>query len=281
VPAGYTNPDAGIPYGPGQQGPGQRGPGQYGHDQQGPGQQGPGQYGHDQSGGSAAGNPYRVTPSRAQRHGGSGRHGSSSKSSGRHDGGRGRPLWAEVPVLMVIALLIAVGIKSLLVQAFYIPSESMTPTLEVNDRVLVNRLAYRFGEPQRSQVVVFVRRDPGAVTNPGPLGLVQRAVAQGLGNAPPGSEDLIKRVIGVPGDSVEGKDGRIFINGRAIPEPYLAPGTETSSFGPVRIKPGHVFVMGDNRGDSLDSRRFGQIPESDLVGRAVVLLWPFDSVGGL
>jgi signal peptidase I len=238
-------------------------------------------HGNGQAGRAPAGDPYRVTPSRAQRHARSGRSAAAPKAAGRHDGGRRRPLWAELPVLTFIALALAIGIKSLLVQAFYIPSESMTPTLQVNDRVLVNRLAYRFGEPQRGQVVVFVQRDPNAVPDPGPLGLVQRAVAQGLGNAPPGSEDLIKRVVGVAGDTVEGRDGRLVVNGKPVAEPYLEPGTETSSFGPVRIRPGHVFVMGDNREDSLDSRRFGQVPEDDLVGRAVVLLWPFDSVGGL
>jgi signal peptidase I len=237
--------------------------------------------GRDPLTGEIVTDPYRVTPSRARRHAGPGRQGAPSRRTGRHDGGRRRPLWAELPVLVVIALILAVGIKSLLVQAFYIPSESMVPTLKVNDRVLVNRLAYRFGEPERGQVVVFVRRDPATAPNPGPLGLVQRAVAQSLGNAPPGSEDLIKRVIAVPGDTVEGKDGRVLVNGEPVGEPYLAPDTVTSSFGPVKIRPGHVFVMGDNREGSLDSRRFGQVPEADLVGRAVVLLWPFDSVGGL
>jgi signal peptidase I len=220
-------------------------------------------------------------PSRARRHAGPGRPGGEPKRAGRHDGGRRRPLWAELPVLVVIALILAVGIKSLLVQAFYIPSESMLPTLKVNDRVLVNRLAFRFGEPERGQVVVFVKRDPESAPDPGPLGLVQRAVAQGLGNAPPGSEDLIKRVIGVPGDTVQGKGGRVLVNGEPIDEPYLAAETTTSSFGPVKVRPGHLFVMGDNREGSLDSRRFGQVPQDDLVGRAVVLLWPFDSVGGL
>jgi signal peptidase I len=244
----------------------------------------PGGSGRDPLTGEIVTDPYQVMPSRAQRNApgkpGSG-PGSGSKRTGRHDGGRRRPLWAEVPVLVVIALLLAVGIKSLLVQAFYIPSESMLPTLKVNDRVLVNRLAYRFGHPEHGQVVVFLKHDPESAPNPGPLGLVQRAVAQGLGNAPPGSEDLIKRVIGVPGDSVQGKDGRLLVNGKPVDEPYLAPGTTTSTFGPVKVRPGHLFVMGDNREGSLDSRRFGQVPEDDLVGRAVVLLWPFDNVGGL
>jgi signal peptidase I len=158
----------------------------------------------------------------------------------------------------------------------------MEPTLDVGDRVVVNRLAYRLGDPGHGQVVVFLR--PADVEQPasgGPLSWVRRAVAQGLGGTPPGSEDLIKRVVGLPGDVVEGRAGHLFRNGRVVDEPYLRPGTWTSDFKKVRIKPGHYWVMGDNREDSADSRVFGQIDRSVLVGQAVLTVWPVTNAGGL
>jgi signal peptidase I len=182
----------------------------------------------------------------------------------------------------VAALILTVLVKGFLIQAFYIPSRSMEPTLDVGDRVVVNRLAYRLGDPAPGQVVVFLR--PTGVDQPrstGPISWVRRAVAQGLGGTPPGSEDLIKRVVGVPGDTLEGRNGRLFRNGEEVDEPYLRPGTFTSDFGPVRIKPDHLWVMGDNREDSADSRSFNQVPRSALVGRAVATIWPVQHASGL
>jgi signal peptidase I len=158
----------------------------------------------------------------------------------------------------------------------------MEPTLDVGDRVVVNRLAYRLGDPGHGQVVVFLR--PTGTDQPsssGPLSWVRRAVAQGLGGTPPGSEDLIKRVVGLPGDVLEGRDGHVIRNGVEVAEPYLRPGTVTSEFKKVRIKPDHLWVMGDNREDSADSRTFGQVHRSALVGRAVLTVWPVQHTGGL
>jgi signal peptidase I len=157
----------------------------------------------------------------------------------------------------------------------------MEPTLEVGDRVVVNRLAYRVGEPAHGDVVVFLRPTDARDARPGgPLSWVRRAVAQGLGGTPPGSEDLIKRVVGLPGDKLQGRDGRLWRNGRRVPEAYLAGRGFTSDFGPVRVKPDHYWVMGDNREDSADSRVFGQVPRSTLVGRAVLTVWPVTHLGG-
>jgi signal peptidase I len=182
---------------------------------------------------------------------------------------------AELPVLVLAAVVLAVLVKGFLVQAFYIPSRSMEPTLEVGDRVVVNRLSYRLGVPKRGQVVVFLRPTGERVAAPdNALSWVRRAVAQGLGSAPPGNEDLIKRVIAGPGDVVQGSHGRVWLNGSALIEPYLRPGTRTSDFGPVRVPAGHYWVMGDNREDSSDSRFFGPIPHSTLVGRATGTVWP-------
>jgi signal peptidase I len=202
---------------------------------------------------------------------------------GRHARRRQTRLSTELPVLVLTAFVLAVLVKGFLVQAFFIPSRSMEPTLDVGDRVAVNRMAYRLGEPQHGQVVVFVRESGGkpAAAGEGPLSWVRRAVAGGLGATPPGSEDLIKRVVGLPGDIVEGRNGRLWRNGRPVVESYLPAHTFTSDFGPVRIKPGHYWMMGDNREDSADSRYFGQVPRSALVGRAFVKVWPIPHVGGL
>ncbi|HEX8860680.1 MAG TPA: signal peptidase I [Actinomycetes bacterium] len=212
----------------------------------------------------------RVQPTRMQRY------------HGRHSRRRQSRLSAELPLLVLTAFVLAVLVKGFLVQAFFIPSRSMEPTLDVGDRVVVNRLAYRLGEPKHGQVVVFVRETADKrVADQGPMSWVRRAVAQSLGGTPPGSEDLIKRVVGLPGDVVEGRDGRLWRNGRPVVEAYLPPNTFTSDFGPVRVKPEHYWMMGDNREDSADSRFFGQVPRAALVGRAFIKVWPVPHVGGL
>jgi len=193
-----------------------------------------------------------------------------------------RRFLAELPFLVVAALVLTVLVKGFLIQAFFIPSRSMEPTLDIGDRVVVNRLAYRVGDPGYGQVAVFLRRTGAGAEQPaGPLSWVRRAVAQGLGGTPPGSEDLIKRVVGLPGDVVEGRDGALWRNGRKLEEPYLEDRTFTSDFEPVRIRPGHYWMMGDNREDSADSRVFGQVPRSDLVGQAVFTVWPVTHAGSL
>lgn len=212
----------------------------------------------------------RVQPTRMQRlHGG-------------HSRRRRSRLSAELPLLVLSAFILAVLVKGFLVQAFFIPSRSMEPTLDVGDRVVVNRTAYRLGDPQHGQVVVFVRKTANLpVADQGAMSWFRRAVAESLGGTPPGSEDLIKRVVGLPGDVVQGRNGRLWRNGHPVVEAYLPQKTFTSDFGPVRIKPGHYWMMGDNREDSADSRFFGQVPRSALVGRAFMKVWPIPHVGGL
>jgi signal peptidase I len=179
-------------------------------------------------------------------------------------------------------VVLTILVKGFLIQAFFIPSRSMEPTLDVGDRVVVNRLAYRVGDPARGQVVVFLRPTGTGQDQPGgPLSWFRRAVAQGLGGTPPGSEDLIKRVVGLPGDEVEGRDGDLWRNGERVEEPYLRRATFTSEFDPVKVKPDHLWVMGDNREDSADSRAFGQVHRSALVGQAVFTVWPVTHLGGL
>jgi len=168
---------------------------------------------------------------------------------------RGAVEWV---VILVGALIVALVVKTFLLQAFYIPSASMEPTLKVGDRVLVNKLSYDFHDVRRGDIVVF--------------------------GSPPGEDnpeikDLIKRVIGLPNETVEGRDGRVYINGDPLKEPYLPAGTTTSSFGPEKVPPGHLWVMGDNRSNSKDSRFFRAISEDLLVGRAFIRVWPLSSIG--
>ncbi|HET9692413.1 MAG TPA: signal peptidase I [Acidimicrobiales bacterium] len=175
-------------------------------------------------------------------------------------------------VLVVAVVLAAAGVKAFVGESYYIPSASMLPGLHLHDRIIVSRLAYDLHDPRRGDVVVF--RSPPGVLPPDPAtGLRRLGVDVGLVDA---SQVLVKRVVGLPGDTVTAAGGRVYVDGRLLVEPYLAAGTVTADFGPVRVPPGHLFVMGDNRGDSEDSRIFGPVPTSSVVGRALWRVWPLD-----
>jgi signal peptidase I len=181
--------------------------------------------------------------------------------------------------LLLTALAIAVVIKTFLIQPFWIPSESMLPTIEVNDRVMVNKLAYQWGEPQRGDVVVF--RDPreGELEESVPQAVI-RSVLEAVGIRTRGHDDLIKRVIGLPGETIEVRNNQVVVDGAPIEEPYL-PEVFMADEPPVTLGPDEVFVMGDNRNASFDSRRFGPIPLEDLIGEAFVTIWPVSNIGAL
>ncbi len=191
-----------------------------------------------------------------------------------------RSFWRELPVLIVVALVIAVVIKTFFVQAFFIPSGSMRDTLIEGDRVMVNKLAYRFGDPARGDVVVF--DSPFADGNDGEsiIGAVFRNIGESLGVASPETE-FIKRIIALPGETIEISENQVVIDGVPLDEPYLRDGLRMPDFGPETVPAGFVFVMGDNRNQSQDSRFFGPIPEEDIVGRAFVTVWPPGRWGGL
>jgi signal peptidase I len=187
----------------------------------------------------------------------------------------------ELPFLLVVAFVIAFLVKSLVAQAFYIPSESMVPTLEVGDRVLVSRISYRLHDPNRGDVVVFTSPfQNGGSDDPGAVQRVLHGILESIGLRQPSTEDFIKRVIGLPGETVEGKDGRILIGGRALEEPYLAD-KPVGDFPPKQIPAGALWVMGDNRNRSSDSRVFGPIDEHKIVGRAILRIWPIPRLGFL
>lgn len=196
---------------------------------------------------------------------------------------RRKPFWRELPVLVVIAFAVALLIKTFLLQAFFIPSASMEPTLVEGDRVLVEKVSYRFADPERGDVVVFEKDlGPAPIAEDDSLWTdISDGIRSLFGFPTGGSQDFIKRAVAVEGDTIEGREGRVFVNGEPIDEPYLTEGVEISPFGPAEIPEGMIFVMGDNRNNSDDSRSFGPIEEDTVVGRAFVLIWPPSDMSGL
>lgn len=191
------------------------------------------------------------------------------------DGSSPWRLLIEIPVLVLVAALIAIGVKAFLAQAFYIPSASMEPQLTAGDRVVVSRTAYELHEPRRGDVVVF--DDPEAVDEGDDsfvLLRLGRDALEAVGAIRPEDAELIKRVVALPGETVEGRAEGIYIDGRRLVEPYLDASVETQQFAAVIVPDDHVFVMGDNRSNSKDSRRFGAVPADSIVGRAIVRVWP-------
>jgi signal peptidase I len=210
--------------------------------------------------------------------------------------GKERSFWRELPVLVILALGLALLIKTFLVQAFYIPSESMENTLVPGDRVLVNKLSYRLGEIQRGDVVVFNGADSweSEVTILEPSGPVQsflRTVGELFGFSTAGEKDFIKRVIGLPGDRVQCCDSRdrVTVNGKPLTENgYLYPrdAPSVTKFD-ITVPRDRIWVMGDHRAASADSRAHqgdpggGTIATDHVLGRAFVIVWPVDRLAVL
>ena len=190
----------------------------------------------------------------------------------------------SMPFLVLVALAVAIIIKSFFVQAFFIPSESMEPTLYRGDRVLVNKLAYASGEMGRQDVIVFVNPNGQEPPQRGVVGGFLHWLGEGIGVAQPQHEDYIKRVIGLPGETLEIHDETVFVDGEAIEEPYLTVEAKSCNrdFGPVTVPEAALFMMGDNRCNSADSRYgLGFVPTDKVVGRAFVIIWPPSNLGGL
>jgi signal peptidase I len=194
----------------------------------------------------------------------------------------------ELPVLIVVAFTLAVLMKTFLVQAFFIPSESMVPTLLVGDRVLVNKLAFRFREPTRGEVIVFVavhgKEDHSF------FGRIKHFVGEGVGLFKAPETDFIKRIIGLPGETIQVTSSGVLItpvHGKRfkLREPYVFDPNETGPlFGPYKVPAGKLFVMGDNRANSSDSRFsggpiYGGVRRGDVIGKAFVRIWPPKRMG--
>ena len=206
-------------------------------------------------------------------------HEGEERKRKRRERRKKRSFWAELPILILVALVVAIIIKTFFFQAFYIPSGSMIPTLEINDRVLVNKLSYRFGAIERGDILVF--DSPEAIeVERSFLSRVARSVGEATGLTSPDTV-LIKRVIALPGETVEIKDNQVYVNGNPIAEPYLPEDTTMRDFAEITVPANQVFMMGDNRNQSRDSRVFGPIPRNDIVGRAFVTVWPPGAWGGL
>jgi signal peptidase I len=212
------------------------------------------------------------------------------------------PLWQELPLLLIVAFCLAVLIRTFLLQAFYIPSGSMENTLLVGDRVLVNKVVYDIRDPERGEIVVFRGTEDWAPenhvdTNSGFFAKFGHTLGDLVGISQPGEKDFIKRVIGLPGDTVSCCDvnGNVFVNGYALDESSYIPEQMNSPrdrppnknecgsrrFDPVTVAPGQIFVMGDHRLVSQDSRCQGQVPIENVIGRAFVIVWPSSRWAGL
>ena len=178
------------------------------------------------------------------------------RTTGRH----GRKVAIEWAVILVVAVLAAFLIRSFAIEPFYIPSGSMEPTLQIGDRVLVNKLSYDVHSVHRGDIVVFKKP---------------------ANDYSPGVKDLIKRVIGLPGETISAHGGSVYIGGRPLKESWLPKGETTSSFPPTFVPSGDYFMMGDNRGDSADSRIIGPVSDKLFIGRAFVRVWPVSRIGGL
>lgn len=156
---------------------------------------------------------------------------------------------------LALSVLLAFGIRTFVAEARYIPSGSMLPTLEINDRLLIDKVTYNFSDPDRGDIVVFYPPDL-------------------LGQ----KDAFIKRVIGLPGDVIEVKNGQVFVNGDPQQEPYIAAPPEYQ-YGPVKVPADSYLVLGDNRNKSFDSHNWGFVPEDNVIGRAVLRFWPLDRLG--
>jgi signal peptidase I len=164
----------------------------------------------------------------------------------------------EFLVILLVSFALVFGVvRPFILEAFRIPSESMVPTLEIGDRLFVNKFIYRFTDPERADVIVFKSIEGG-------------------------EEDLIKRVVAVPGDTVEVRDGTLYVNGQPQPDAQVnREFPDRSYYGPKTVPEGRVFAMGDNRANSRDSRFFGPVPYENIEGEAFLLFWPLDRIGPL
>lgn len=170
--------------------------------------------------------------------------------------------WGENITVLVLSVGLAIFIRTFVAEPRFIPSESMLPTLMVGDRLIIEKLSYYSHPPQRGDIVVFAP----------PPQLQEQGYLE--------EQAFIKRAIGLPGDTIEVKDGHVYVNGELLIESYIA---EAPNYGmsPMVVPPDRLFVMGDNRNNSNDSHVWGFLPRSNIIGHACFRFWPFDRLGGM
>ncbi|HBB32580.1 MAG TPA: signal peptidase I [Cyanobacteria bacterium UBA8803] len=173
---------------------------------------------------------------------------------------KGENPWVEGVKTIVLSCFLAIGIRSFVAEARYIPSGSMEPTLQINDRLIIDKLSYKFRDPQRGDIVVFSPTDALKKQN--------------------FKDAFIKRIIGLPGNTVEVKGGRVYIDNRPLREKYIEE-APNYNFGPVKVPADQYLVLGDNRNNSYDSHYWGFVPRDKIIGRAIVRFWPVTRVGEL
>ncbi len=195
-----------------------------------------------------------------------------------------RAAWHELPLMLLIALAIAVVIKSFLIQAFFIPSPSMEPLLQHGDRILVCRVCLHVSDIHRGDVLVFSDPHPQPGAERGIVDGLLHWLGEGVGVAQPQDEDFIKRVAALPGQTWEIRQGQLYVEGQAVDEPFLKLPTDTASYGPETVPDGMLFMLGDNRLESGDSRfqppqGLGYVPIDRVIGKAFVKIWPPSRAG--
>jgi signal peptidase I len=169
--------------------------------------------------------------------------------------------WIEGLQTIGLSVILALGIRQFVAEARYIPSGSMEPTLQINDRLVVEKIGYHFNSPHRGDIIVFWPPD--------------KLFAEGQRK-----DAFIKRVIGLPGETVEITDGTVFIDGKALKESYIKAPPDYQ-WGPEQVPTDAYLVLGDNRNSSYDSHAWGFVPKENIIGRAVVRFWPLNRLGGL
>lgn len=196
----------------------------------------------------------------------------------KHGSGSGAgAFFRELPILILVAFLLAFLLRTFVLQVFFIPSSSMEPTLQIDDRMVVEKVTFRFRDVQRGDVVVFEGEGESLTAPPSGGDRFVRAVGQFLGVIPTSARDFVKRVIATGGDEVRIEDGQVFVNDVPFDEPYVVFGDQ-DNYGPVTIPDDELFFLGDNRPNSSDSRRsLGFVSEESVVGRAVVVIWPLEN----
>lgn len=195
--------------------------------------------------------------------------------------------WIEGLKTIALSAFLALGIRTFVAEARYIPSGSMLPTLQINDKLIVDKVSYRFQDPQRGDIVVFMPPDQASIClGPNSPPQTDKITSLPTGESSPSQNSnkpkdaFIKRVVGLPGDRIEIKQGRVFVDGTVLQESYIdaPPQYQLTT---VTVPQNSYLVLGDNRNNSCDSHYWGFVPRQNIIGRAIVRFWPPNRIGNL